>query len=564
MHWLHNLFFPPAGVAGIGTAHTLITLGLIIAIGVMLGNIRVFGISLGVAGVLFVGLVFGHYKIAGEHTVLDFAQGLGLVLFVYTIGVQVGPGFLASLKAQGLKLNLLTASIVLFGVLGTLIVGRLILPKADYPAVVGMFCGATTSTPSLAATQQAVTSIVPATDTVTPNLPVLGYAVAYPFGVIGIILSMFAVRWIFRVNLKKEGDELKAAAEATTKKLETLNIEVENLNIHGMSLRDVLSMQPHDVVVSRVFSGEETKVATEDMLVSTGDVLLAVGPSEALDNFRRIVGSESKIDLKEIPSEISPRQMLVTRQAVTGKSVPELKLTTRFEVTATRITRGDIELPATNNVKLQFGDRVLVVGREEMLNAVAKEFGDSVKQRDKPMIVPMFIGIILGVVLGSIPVQLPGFPSPVTLGLAGGPLIVAIILSRIGKIGPLVWYMNRSANLMLREMGIVMFLACVGLKAGGEFLQALLSGHGFLWMGYGALITVIPLLGTALFARGFMKLNYMPLCGLMAGSMTDTAALAFATQATGSDEPSIAYATVYPMAVLLRVFAVQAMILFFR
>ena len=562
MHWLVDLLLHPS--AAQATAHTLLILALIVSLGVMFGSIRIAGISLGVAGALFVGLVFGHYGFTGEHSVLDFAQGLGLVLFVYTIGIQVGPGFVASLRAQGLRLNLLTAAIVLLGVVGTLLIGRLILPHKDFSAMVGVFCGATTSTPSLAATRQAVMTIAAPGDVNAANQPVLGYAVAYPFGVIGIILSMFMVRWIFRVNLKKETEDLENEIGDERPAIETINIEVTNQNLDGMTVSEIVAMQSQELVVSRVLKEGETRVATEDTTVSQGDVLLAVGSSDALDTFRRIVGSESKLDLKDLPSEISARQLLVSRKDIIGKSVPSLKLSTRYNVTATRVTRGDIELTATDAVKLQFGDRVTVVGEEYKLSLVAQEFGDSVKQRDKPMIVPLFVGIIVGVLVGSVPVQLPGFPAPVTLGLAGGPLITAIVLSLIGKVGPLVWYMPRSANLMLREIGIVMFLSCVGLNAGGEFVQALTSGHGLLWMGYGALITVIPLLGVAVCARAFLKLNYMPLCGLMAGSMTDTAALTFALQATASEAPSLAYATVYPMAVLLRVFAVQAMILFFR
>ncbi|MDR3706961.1 MAG: putative transporter [Capsulimonadaceae bacterium] len=562
MHWLVDLLLHPS--AAQASAHTLLILALIVSLGVMFGSLRVAGISLGVAGALFVGLFFGHFGLSGDHAVLEFAQSLGLVLFVYTIGIQVGPGFIASLRSQGLKLNLLTAAIVVFGVIGTILLGRFCLPHKEFSAMVGVFCGATTSTPSLAATRQAVMAIAAPGDLHALDQPVLGYAVAYPFGVIGIILSMFIIRWVFRVNLKKEGEQLASETNAGAPAIETINVEVTNQNLDGMALSEIVSMQPNDIVVSRVMKEGETLVATEQTVVAQGDVLLAVGAPDALDTFRRIVGSESKLDLKDIPSDISPRQILVSRKEIVGKTIPDLKLSSRFGVTASRVSRGDIELTATDAVKLQFGDVVTVVGEEDKLNAVAKEFGDSVKQRDKPMIVPMFVGIIIGVFVGSIPVQLPGFPAPVTLGLAGGPLITAIILSLIGKVGPLVWYMPRSANLMLREIGIVLFLSCVGLNAGSEFIPALTSGHGFVWMGYGALITVIPLLGVAIFARAGMKINYMPLCGLMAGSMTDTAALTFALQATGSEAPSLAYATVYPMAVLLRVLAVQAMILFFR
>jgi len=375
---------------------------------------------------------------------------------------------------------------------------------------------------------------------------------------------MFVMRWVFRVNLTQETEQLAEESEAAPS-IETINIEVKNRNLHGMTLSAVLSMQPHDIVVSRVWREGETHIALDDTVVAHGDVLHAVGHQEALEKFRKIVGDERiDLDLTQVHSEISARQILVSQRSVIGMSVPDLKLSARFGVAATRVSRGDLEMTASPAMKLQFGDRVTVVGSEEQLSQVAGVLGDSAKQRDRPMVAPMFVGIILGVLVGSVPVHLPGFPAPVTLGLAGGPLITAIVLSLIGKVGPLVWYMPRSANLMLREIGIVTFLACVGLNAGGEFVGALTSGHGFVWMGYGALITLIPLLIVGPIARIFLKLNYMPLCGLIAGSMTDTAALTFALQATSSEAPSIAYATVYPMAVLLRVLAVQAMILFFR
>jgi len=560
MSWLTSLLLHPT--AAQQSAHTLLALSMIISLGVLFGSLRIVGISFGVAGALFVGLVFGHFGITGEKAVMEFTQNLGLVLFVYSIGVAVGPSFAASLRSQGLRLNLLTATIVLVGVAATLVIGRCLMPHSDWVAIVGMFCGASTSTPSLGATKQAVMSL--SSNPSIVNMPVLGYAVAYPFGVIGIILSMYIIRWVFRIDLVKEKANLAASAGVSVKKLDTLNIEVTNKNLDGMTVADLIGMQSKDVVVSRIGRGDEMLVALADTTVLAGDVLLAVGPSESLENLERIVGSKSDINLKEIESEIIAKNLIVSKKDVVGVSIPDLNLTSRFHVTATRILRGDVELPATQSVKLQFGDRVTVVGAPDHIKRAEKEFGNSASERDKPMMLPLFTGLIIGVLLGSIPINIPGFPAPVTLGLAGGPLVTAIILSAIGKIGGMVWYMPRSANLMLRQIGIVMFLACVGLNAGGEFVPDLQSGHGIRWMEWGILVTLLPLLSVSFYARGILKMNYMTLCGLMAGSLTDTAALTFALQATGSEAPSLSYATVYPMAVLLRVFAVQAMILFFK
>ncbi|MDQ2687053.1 MAG: putative transporter [Armatimonadota bacterium] len=559
MSWLSDLFLHSPS-AGVSVAHAVVILGLVTFLGLALGSIQVFGIRLGVAGVLFVGLAFGHFGLGLDHTVLEFARDFGLILFVYTIGLQIGPGFGASLRKQGLPLNLMAAGIVLLGVLLTILLGRLALPRAEFPAIVGVFSGATTNTPSLAAAQQALGANAPDAG----KLPALGYAVAYPFGVIGIILSMFLIRWVFRVNLEQETRALAEGDGAAPKEMERVNVQVTNESLHGMTLEALMAQAPPSVLVSRVQHDGSTQVAAPSDVIARGDVLLAVGPPKDVRAFAQAVGEESQLDLVATSSPLMFRNVLVTQPGVLGKSIPQLHLAERFHVAMTRIRRGDVELTATPEVKLTFGDRVRIIGEERAIREAAAVLGDSVEARDHPMVIPMFLGIVLGVILGSVPIPLPGFPVPVKLGLAGGPLIAAIILSRIGRIGPLLWYTPRSANLLVREIGIVLFLGCVGLKAGDQFVQTLIHGHGLVWMACGAVITVVPLLTIAAIGRLALKLNYLPLCGLLAGSMTDPPALAFAGAVTRSEVPSVAYAAVYPLVMLLRILAAQAMILFFR
>lgn len=567
MNWLFDLIHgtgaTPAAAAAVATGHTVLVLGLVAALGLQLGHIRVYGVSLGVAGVLFVGLVFGHYGFTMDHSVLEFARDFGLILFVYTIGLQIGPGFGASLRKQGLPLNLMAAGIVLLGVVLTIVAGKFFLHKGEFAAAVGVFSGATTNTPSLAAATQAITSL-PGASPDSVKMPSLGYAVTYPFGVIGIIVTMYLVRWIFRVDLKQEAEALTKAQGDDRRELAAVSLLVTNAELDGATLDDLSEQAKSRVVVSRVLHGDRTEVATGTSVINRGDVLLAVGEPDEMDRFKRLVGGEAEFDAAAVPSPLVTRYILVTQGGVIGKSVPSLDLSRRHNVAITRIARGDIEIPPAAGVQLVFGDRVKVVGSAAAIREVGIELGDSVERRDHPMLAPMFFGIALGVVLGSIPIPLPGMPAPVKLGLAGGPLIAAILLGRVGKFGPFVWFMPRSANLAIRKLGIVLFLSCVGIKAGDQFVQTLVHGHGLQWMACGVVITLVPLLVVAVIARQFAKLNYLPLCGLLAGSMTDPPALAFAGSVTGSEAPSVAYAAVYPLVMILRILAAQAMILFFR
>ncbi len=547
---------------GTTAAGAVLVLSLVAALGLALGAVRLRGVGLGIAGVLFMGLAFGHFGVHVEERTREFVRELGLVFFVYSIGLQVGPGFLASLRRHGLRLNLLAASVVALGALAALVLR--FAGGIEVPALVGLLSGATTNTPSLAAAQQALKGALPdaAARAAAAKLPGLGYAVAYPFGVLGIILVMVAVRAGFRVSLRKEAEDLDKSRAAEAPPLSRANLEVANPNLVGMALEKVPTLDASGIVVSRIWQDGSLQVPRPETRLRLGDVLLAVGPREELDALRVVVGKESSLDLRRMPSAITSKRLIVTRTAATGKTVAALDFSRRFGVQITRVSRAEVEMSATPDFELQYGDTVIAVGEAGDLQKAAAELGDSPKSLNYPHLVPMFAGIALGVVVGSWPFSLPGVPAPVRLGLAGGPLLVAIALSRIGRIGPFVWYMPISANYVLRETGIVLFLAAVGLGAGDVFVETLVHGDGLYWMACGAALTVGPLLVVAVVARLALGLNYLTLCGLLAGSMTDPPALSFATAVSGSEAPSLAYATVYPLTMILRVLSVQLLVMY--
>lgn len=555
MNWLTQL------LTGDSVAHTVIVIAAVAATGLALGSLKIKGIGLGIAGVLFSGLAFGHFGVTIPTPVLEFAREFGLILFVYTIGMQVGPGFFASLRKQGLPLNIMAASIVLLGAFITVLICK--LGGVQMAAAVGLFSGGTTNTPSLGAAQEALRSL-PNLTPGTSTLPGLGYAVAYPFGIIGIIVTMLLLRAIFRVDLKKENAELLAHQASKVPKLSNITLIVTNKNLEGVSVGNLPRTNGTGIVVSRIKHEEQVRVAHRDDIVHVGDLLHAVGPAEELEEFRLVVGEVSRVDLRSIKtSGVVMRRVVVTKKAILGKTLGELDLPGHHEVAVTRVTRAEVELSATPDQRLQFGDMVVLVGEEEDIAAASGELGNSVKQLNHTEIIPVFVGIGLGILLGSLPVAFPGIPAPVKLGLAGGPLLVAIILSRIGRIGPLLWYMPNNANFAIREIGIVLFLSCVGLHAGEKFVDTLVHGDGLRWMFLAMFITLVPLLTVGLFARIVLKTNYVSICGLLAGSMTDPPALAFANTVSGSDAPSTSYATVYPLTMLLRVVCAQLMVLIF-
>ncbi len=550
MDWFVHLFSVDS------VARTVILLGIAGAGGIALGRIRIAGVSLGVAGVLFVGLLLGYLKLTIDAHVIEFVREFGLILFVYTLGLQIGPGFFGSLRARGLWLNGFAAAVVILGVAVT--VAWIGFGFVALPAGVGLLSGATTNTPSLAAAQQALAQVhAPESAAVVQGL---AYAVAYPFGIIGIILTMLIVRRIFRVDVKAEVAEAERAQSPSTPRPATRNFEVRNANLTGRPLGKVPGLAGSGVIVSRFSRDGVVEVARPDTLLRTGDILHAVGPEEGLDGLRIVVGAEAGVDLKALPGPVTNRRLIVTRSEVYGKQLAELDLFTEHNVVVTRVTRGGMEFSPMPAFRLQFGDVLMVVGESPQIDAVAAAVGNSNKALNSPQPIPFFIGIALGVIVGSIPLAVPGLPAAVKLGLAGGPLVVAILLSRLANTGPLVWHMPTNANLMLREVGITLFLAAVGLKSGEKFVEVLLGGDGLRWLLYGAVVTALPLLTVGLVARLWKKLNYAELCGLLAGSMTDPPALAFAQETTGSDAPAVAYATVYPLVMLLRVFSAQLVV----
>ena len=542
---------------GESVAKSAIVFCLVISIGLVLGHIKIKGISLGIAGVLFSGILFGHYNFSVNSHVLEFIREFGLILFVFTIGMQIGPSFGSSLKKQGLPLNVMAFVIVLLGALITAIIS--LYAGVSMPVAVGMFSGATTNTPSLGAATQAIKEM-PNLGIEASKLPALGYAVSYPFGVMGIIITICLLKALFRVCLEDETKALAQLNKVGTKKLFHKNIDVRKLEVTGVPISN-LPMIGSEVVISRIHSRGTIGVANPDSRLCLGDIVLAVGNPEALERLTELLGIDSKIDLQKISGEIESRKYIITQPKIIGESPTSLNLSERYGVTISRIVRNDMEFPGGGEFRLQLGDRVVVVGSPQALKEVEREFGNSAKTLDQPHLVPIFIGILLGVILGSFPVYFPGAPAPVKLGIAGGPLIVAIILSRIGSFGSLVWYLPVSANLILRELGIVLFLACVGLKAGESFIETLVRGDGVYWMILAALITVAPIILVGIFGRLVMKINFLPLCGVLAGSMTDPPALAFAGAITKSDEPAVAYATVYPLTMLMRIIVAQALVL---
>lgn len=554
MHWLFELFRQDS------VAHSIVVIGLVIAAGLALGHIRIFGVSLGVAGVLFSGLLCAHFGLVVNPHVLEFTRELGLVFFVFTIGLQLGPGFFASLRKQGLALNAFAAAVVLLGTGLVLAFHR--WGGLPLPAAVGVFSGATTNTPSLAAAGQALRQTPGLSDALL-KLPDLAYAVCYPFGIVGTILAMLAVRRLFRVDLEAERRELRDHHAAEHRPIGTIVLRVTNPNLAGVAIGEIPALREAQAVVSRLARGGVVQAATPDLTLALGDELLIVAPPAGLETLRLVIGEPSPADLRAAPGNVDVRRVLVTSRGALGRTVDELNLVGRFGVNVTRIARGDQQFTPTSSLRLQFADTVTLVGPADQLAPAERLLGNSPKELNQPNLVAVFVGIVLGVMLGSLPLFVPGLPAPVKLGLAGGPLLVAILLGRLGHWGPLVWYMPPNANFMLREIGIALFLACVGLKSGDSFWPLLTSGDGLRWMLVGAVVTLVPLLLVAIAARAIWKLNYIRLCGLLAGSMTDPPALAFAGSLAASEDVAIAYVTVYPLTMLLRVFAAQWMILFF-
>ncbi|MBX4762331.1 putative transporter [Klebsiella pneumoniae] len=545
-------------------ALTVSVLALVAVVGLWIGNVKIRGVGFGIGGVLFGGIIVGHFVdqagVTLSSPMLHFIQEFGLILFVYTIGIQVGPGFFASLRVSGLRLNLFAILIVILGGLVTAVLHKLF--NIPLPVVLGIFSGAVTNTPALGAGQQILRDLGVPFEVV--DQMGMSYAMAYPFGICGILLTMWLVRLFFRINVEKEAQRFEESSGNGHAHLHTINVRVENPNLNQMAIQDVPMLNSDNIVCSRLKRGELLMVPALGTLIQAGDLLHLVGRPEDLHNAQLVIGQEVATSLSTRGTDLKVERVVVTNEKVLGKKIRDLHVKQRYDVVISRLNRAGVELVASSSASLQFGDILNLVGRPEAIDAVAAELGNAQQKLQQVQMLPVFIGIGLGVLLGSIPLFIPGFPAALKLGLAGGPLIMALILGRIGSIGKLYWFMPPSANLALRELGIVLFLAVVGLKSGGDFVATLTQGDGLSWIAYGIFITAIPLLTVGILARMLAKMNYLTLCGMLAGSMTDPPALAFANNLHAtSGAAALSYATVYPLVMFLRIITPQLLAVLF-
>lgn len=545
-------------------ALTVSILALVAVVGLFIGNVKFRGVGLGIGGVLFGGIIVGHFVSQAGMTLssdmLHVIQEFGLILFVYTIGIQVGPGFFASLRVSGLRLNLFAILIVVIGGLVTALLHKLF--NIPLPVVLGIFSGAVTNTPALGAGQQILR------DLGTPMEMVdqmgMSYAMAYPFGICGILFTMWLLRVVFRVNVETEAQQHESTRTNGGALIKTINIRVDNPNLHDLAIKDVPILNGDKIICSRLKREETLKVPSPETLIQLGDLLHLVGQPADLHNAQLVIGQEVDTSLSTKGTDLRVERVVVTNENVLGKRIRDLHFKERYDVVISRLNRAGVELVASSDISLQFGDILNLVGRPSAIDAVANVLGNAQQKLQQVQMLPVFIGIGLGVLLGSIPVFVPGFPAALKLGLAGGPLIMALILGRIGSIGKLYWFMPPSANLALRELGIVLFLSVVGLKSGGDFVNTLVNGEGLSWIGYGALITAVPLMTVGILARMLAKMNYLTMCGMLAGSMTDPPALAFANNLHAtSGAAALSYATVYPIVMFLRIITPQLLAVLF-
>lgn len=550
MDWLESLLWDPASVA-----HIVCLYAFVISVGVLLGKIKIFGVSLGVTFVLFAGILMGHFGFTGETHILHFIREFGLILFVFCIGLQVGPSFFTSFKKGGMTLNMLAVGIVALNIAVAL--GIFFLDGSiDLPMIVGILYGAVTNTPGLGAAQEALNQI-----NYTGEPIALGYACAYPLGVVGIIGSIIAVRYICRVNLKKEEEQLNSQEGDLKHQPHMMHLEVRNEALDGKKLLQIKDFLGRPFVCSRIRHEGHVSIPNQDTVFHIGDQLFIVCSEEDAEAVIAFIGKEIHMDWEKQDTPMVSRRILVTKSEINGKKLGSMHFRSMYGVNVTRVNRSGMDLFADPNLVLQVGDRVMVVGQQDAVERVAGVLGNQLKRLDTPNIVTIFVGIFLGILLGSLPIAFPGMPTPVKLGLAGGPLVVAILIGRFGHKMHLVTYTTMSANLMLREIGIVLFLASVGIEAGEHFVQTVVEGSGLLYVGYGFLITVIPLLIIGIIARLYCKVNYFTLMGLIAGSNTDPPALAYSTQTAGNDAPAVGYSTVYPLTMFLRILAGQMILL---
>lgn len=543
MNWLQDLLTNPNSIA-----HIVALYAFVIAAGVLLGKIKFFGISLGVTFVLFVGILAGHFGFTGNPAILSFVQDFGLILFVFCIGLQVGPSFFSSFKRGGITLNLLAVGIVFLNIAVALILYFALQGRVDIPMMVGILCGAVTNTPGLGAANEALQQL----HYQGPEIA-MGYACAYPLGVMGIILSMIIIRYICRVDVQRDSDEIQKEEEANPHmKPYTISLKVQNEALSGKTLSQVQNFLARDFVCTRIIQDGHMITPNANTVLRLGDRMFLVCAEDDSEAIMAFIGPKIEQDWDATNQQDKPmvsRRILVTQPNINGKTLGELHFSSMYGVNVTRVNRSGMDLFAARQLRLQVGDRV------------ANLLGNQLRRLDHPNIVTIFVGILCGILFGSLPIAIPGMPTPVKLGLAGGPLIISILIGRFGHKVKLVTYTTMSANLMLREVGLVLFLASVGIKAGENFVQMVVEGDGVLYVGLGFLITFIPLVITGIIARWHHRVNYFTLMGLIAGSNTDPPALAYANQIAGNDAPAVGYSTVYPLTMFLRILTAQLLIL---
>ena len=559
MDWLINLFTTTDSVA-----HIVLLYAIVIAVGVYLGKIKIGGISIGVTFVLFAGIAAGHIGFTAPTNILSFLQEFGLILFVFMIGLEVGPGFLDSFSKGGITLNLLSTVMVVLNVIVMFACYYIFFDTSDpknLPMMVGTLYGAITNTPGLGAANETLYSIFDRGE--VPQIA-SGYACAYPLGVLGIIGATIAIKYIFGIKLEKEEEELaKEEEDNDDVKPHFMDLEVTNLYLEGKTLAQVHNFLNRDFVCSRILHDGHVSIPNGSTIFHIGDKLFVVCAENDAEAIIAFIGPTINVDWKKQDEPMVSKRILVTRSSINGKTLGQMHFSSAYGVNVTRVTRQGMDLFAIPSLSLQVGDRIMVVGPEDAVNRVAAVMGNSIKRLDAPNIATIFVGVFIGILFGSIPVAIPGIPVPIKLGIAGGPLIIAILIGRYGYKVHLVTYTTTSANMMLREIGLMLFLASVGIKAGDGFLETVIQGDGVKYVYTGFLITIIPILIIGIIARKKYKFNYFTIMGMIAGTYTDPPALAYANSICSKEAPSIGYSTVYPLSMFLRIFTAQIIVLFF-
>ena len=559
MSWLTELITDNGSIA-----HAIFLYSLVIAFGVILGKIKIFGVSLGVTFVLFVGILMGHLQLSVDPQILQFVREFGLILFFFSIGLQVCPGFFSSFKRGGLVLNGLATLIIALNIVVAIAI-YFGFGNIDITSLVGVLSGAVTNTPGLGAAQQTLSEVqgaTPATAEAIKSMS-MGYAAAYPLGVVGIILSMILVKVVFRVNLDKEQQKLTEENEQSQLKPHVVTLKVTNNLINNITVDRLHVIIDRNFVVSRIkkANNDEVIIPKLESVIEKDDLLLLVISAQDEEIYESIIGPRVEMEWETTSGPVVSRRILITKSEYSGRKIGSLRLRMGYKLNATRVNRAGVDLLANPNLELQIGDRITVVGNLDDINRLAEKMGNSVKRLNQPNMFTMFIGILIGVIVGSIPIAFPGMSVPMKLGLAGGPLVVAILISCFGYKVKLVTYTSSAASLMLREIGICLFLASVGIAAGADFAETVFNSTGLQWVLYGFMITFFPLLIVGIIARGKYKLNYFSILGLLSGSYTDPPALAYSNKTANNDAPAVAYSTVYPLTMFLRVITAQILIL---